>query len=87
MNAPSMPSRALRALRRGEISLRTYVADRVQHAVAPLADRLTPRQLRWVAQLLRARIRVDPVLASYIERLKDPEPRSDSPPSGPPSVG
>jgi len=87
MSRPGYPSSALRALRRGEISLRAYLANRVQHAIAPLADRLTPGQLQWVAKVLRARLRVDPVLTGYVERLKDPEERSDPPRSGPPGVG
>lgn len=86
MRRTGYPSNALRALRRGEISLRAYLADRVQQAVAPLADRLTPGQLRWVGKVLRARLRVDPVLSSYVERLKDPEGRPSPPPSGPPGV-
>lgn len=76
------PSRALRALRRGEISIRTYLADRVQHAIGPLADRLTPRQLRQIAKVLRTRLRVDPVLAHYVERLRRPPGAPIPPPTG-----
>jgi hypothetical protein len=81
------PSGALRALRRGEISLRTYLADRVQHALGPLADRLTQSQLRVVAKILRARLRVDPVLTGYIERLRQPPEPLDTPPDRPGRVG
>ncbi len=80
MSENNYPSRALRALRRGEITIRTYLADRVHHATSPLADRLTPRQLRLVAKVLRARLRVDPVRRGYVERLWRP---GDAP--GPPA--
>ncbi len=82
MTNDSYPSRALRALRLGEISLRGYLANRVQHAIAPLADRLTPGQLQRVAKVLRARLRGDPVLARFVERLSHPEGQSGPPRGG-----
>jgi hypothetical protein len=35
---------------------------------------------------LRARLRADPVLAGFIDRLKHPEDKSSPPPSGPGGV-
>lgn len=87
MTKATKPSRALIALRRGEISFRSYLADRIQHALGPLADRLTTSQLRRVGQVLRVRLKLDPILVRYVERLRHGGPSSDPPPSAPGGVG
>lgn len=87
MSRSPRPSYALMALRRGEISVRSYLADRIQHALSPFEDALTKRQLQWVAKIIRARLRLDPVLRSYIERLRVGPPRGSTPPSRPGGVG
>jgi len=86
MAAETYPSRALGALRRGEISLRAYLKDRVHHALMPLASRLTPRQLRQVAAVLEARLKVDPVLTRYVQKLAGPEDGTAPPASRPGGV-
>ena len=86
MSPSAHPSRALRALRRGEISLRVYLTARVQRALAPLAGRLTPQQLRQVAAVLEARLKVDPLLKRYVQRLTSRDVTASPPSSDPSSV-
>ena|SRR5258706_2456633 len=61
-------SDALSALERGEISVEQYLNAQVENAVAPLASTLSPEQLDFVRQELRAGLETDPVLLELVRK-------------------
>lgn len=62
-------SHALRALRRGEISVRAYLRARLDVALTPLRRELTAEDFRVVAGMVERRLLSDPVLGRYVEWL------------------
>jgi hypothetical protein len=62
-------SHALRALRRGDISVRAYLRARLDLALAPLRRELTTEDFRVVARIIERRLLGDPVLGRYVEWL------------------
>lgn len=90
MASENHPSPALRALRRGDISLRTYLRERLALAMAPLVGELTPDQFRSVRKVVQARLLSDPVLGRYWARVTqhaDDVGVDAPPPSRPDGVG
>jgi hypothetical protein len=76
------PSHALRALRRGDISGRTYLRARLELALTPLRRELAAEDFRVVARIIERRLLTDPILGRYVEWLsKGSVPRpSNRPP-------
>jgi hypothetical protein len=80
-----VPSRAFKALMRGEIDVDSYALRRLARAMAPLRSRLQAADFRAVAALVQQRLRSDPVLACYLARLVRPlENSGDGPPPSSP---
>jgi hypothetical protein len=69
MAKPSGPSPALRALRRGDISVRAYLRARLHLALTPLRRELTAQDFRVVARIIERRLLSDPILGRYVEWL------------------
>jgi hypothetical protein len=65
---PSNVSPALEALRSGQLSLEQYLDQRVDQAVAHLANKLAPAELAFVKQSLRDQLETDPVLVELVQR-------------------
>lgn len=59
---------AFAALSRGEINVDQYLDAKVESAVAPLLSRLSPEQLEFVRNELRAALETDPVLVELVRK-------------------
>jgi hypothetical protein len=68
-------SEALRRLKRGEITLDTYLDECVEGAVAHLVGQLDDDALESVRESIRAAARMDPVVMDVVDRIgqRDPE--------------
>jgi len=69
------PTGELARLERGEIGLDAYLDGKVGEATQHLLGKLTPEQLDYVRQTLRAELSSDPVLLELVRRTtgKTPE--------------
>jgi hypothetical protein len=67
VSAPVSP--ALEKVRRGELTVEAYVADRVEQAMARLDPRLGDEEREQVRQVLREHLLTDPLLRQQLGEL------------------
>ncbi len=73
MASSSEPSNELAALRRREIGVRRYLRARLGRVMAPLREKLMPRDLELLVPLIEQLLLTDPALARYIRNLGRPD--------------
>ncbi|MEY4549491.1 MAG: hypothetical protein RL685_5686 [Pseudomonadota bacterium] len=68
----------LEQVQRGEVGLDAYLDVRVNDAVGHLEGRLSPEQLEFVKEELRAQLQSDPVLIELVRRATGQSPEAPS---------
>jgi len=68
----------LEQVQRGEVGLDAYLDGRVNDAVGHLEGRLSPEQLEFVKEELRAQLQSDPVLIELVRRATGHSPEVPS---------
>lgn len=58
----------LERLERGELSVDEYLEARIDEALVPFQSKLSPEQLDFMRNALRAELETDPVLVEYVRR-------------------
>jgi|SRR6185295_18009723 len=76
--APSRGAGLLEQVQRGEVGLDAYLDVRVNDAVGHLEGRLSPEQLEFVKEELRAQLETDPVLIELVRRATGHSPEVPS---------
>lgn len=66
----------LEQVQRGEVGLDAYLDVRVNDAVGHLEGRLSPEQLEFVKEELRAQLQSDPVLIELVRRATGQSPEA-----------
>jgi len=74
----SAPSLALQKLQSGEIGLDEYLDDRAELAIAHLKGTIPEEQLGVVRDLIRERLRSDPVTVELVRQATHLEPQPDT---------
>lgn len=69
----------LEQVQRGEVGLDAYLDVRVNDAVGHLEGRLSPEQLEFVKEELRAQLQSDPVLIELVRRATGQSPEAPTP--------
>ncbi|MEO8184797.1 MAG: hypothetical protein ABI895_38810 [Deltaproteobacteria bacterium] len=75
---PSQGAGLLERVQRGEVGLDAYLDVRVNDAVGHLEGRLSPEQLEFVKEELRAQLQSDPVLIELVRRATGHSPEAPS---------
>jgi hypothetical protein len=75
---PSPGAGLLERVQRGEVGLDAYLDVRVNDAVGHLEGRLSPEQLDFVKEELRAQLQSDPVLIELVRRATGHSPEVPS---------
>ena len=75
---PTQSAGLLDQVQRGEVGLDAYLDVRVSDAVGHLEGRLSPEQLEFVKEELRAQLQSDPVLIELVRRATGQSPEAPS---------
>jgi hypothetical protein len=70
-------SAPLEQLRRGEITLDTYLDYRADEGVRGISHLVSPAQLEAIRQAMREQLAQDPVLLALVHQVTEPEGSTD----------
>jgi hypothetical protein len=62
-------SESFRKLKRGEITLRTFLDEKIDHALAPLATLLHESDVLFIRSVVVDKLDTDPVLSTLVARI------------------